>query len=283
MVGRIFCRVLLMSLVVLIPLGCAAHHYRRALVPPGLAGPAPAIWTDHRIAIDAERVRLTKEYLRQHVPGFYATLPAADEPSTITFVPRMVVVHFTDIPTLEGTFATFAPPTIASDRGLVARNGQLNVGIQFVVDRDGTIYSLYPETTVARHVIGLNQVAIGIENVGTGDLDDPRAKVPLTQAQVDADAALIRYLLGKYPTIETVIGHSEYRDVENPAHPAHRWFEEAVPTYRTEKVDPGPRFMAALRQDSQRPATRSRRPACPRAGRWGRAHGGARLRRVGVL
>ena len=39
---------------------------------------------------------------------------------------------------------------------------------------------------MARHCIGLNHVAIGIENVGDGE------KLPLTPAQVQADAALVR-------------------------------------------------------------------------------------------
>jgi len=43
-----------------------------------------------------------------------------------------------------------------------------------------------PETWMARHAIGFNHVAIGIENVGDG------ARWPLTDAQADADAALVR-------------------------------------------------------------------------------------------
>ncbi|HVS03332.1 MAG TPA: peptidoglycan recognition family protein, partial [Thermoanaerobaculia bacterium] len=130
----------------------------------------------------------------------------------------------------------------------IGRHGALNVGIQFVVDRDGAIYSLYPETAMARHTIGLNHVAIGIENVGDGDLGDRAAAAPLTEAQLLANVALVRHLAAKYPTIDYLIGHREYRDVERQGHPAHALFYEALPGYRTEKVDPGRRFLRRLRQ-----------------------------------
>ena len=145
-----------------------------------------AIRADHALAIDAERVRLTKDYLAIHNPPLHAGLAAADQPESIAFEPRLVVVHYTAIPTLAGTLEAFAGLHIGPDRELIRRNGLLNVGIQFVVDRDGTIHALYPETVIARHVIGLNHVAIGIENVGDGDLPARwlpgrrRAEAPLT-------------------------------------------------------------------------------------------------------
>jgi len=55
----------------------------------------------------------------------------------------------------------------------------LNVSAHFLVDRDGTIYQLMPETRMARHAIGVNHLAIGVENVG-----DER-KWPLTEAQMN--------------------------------------------------------------------------------------------------
>jgi N-acetylmuramoyl-L-alanine amidase len=64
-----------------------------------------------------------------------------------------------------------------------------------------------PETWMARHCIGLNRVAIGIENVGDG------AKYPLTDRQVEANASLVRYLAGKY-SIAYLLGHNEYRRME---------------------------------------------------------------------
>jgi len=231
--------------------GCAERArspYAAAVLPTGLSGPRPEIRTDHATPIDPQRVELTRQYLEIHDPPLYAKLPPGDTAASISFVPRMVVVHWTAIPTLEGTFDAFAAREIGSDRPVILANGKLNVGIQFVVDRDGTIYSLYPETVIARHVIGLNPVAIGIENVADGGLDDASVSAPLTDAQLRADIALVRYLGGKYPTIKYLIGHMEYREVEDPAHPAHALFYEAIPTYRTPKDDPGPKFLAELRR-----------------------------------
>jgi N-acetylmuramoyl-L-alanine amidase len=74
---------------------------------------------------------------------------------------------------------------------------------QFMVDRDGTIYRLMPETALARHIIGYNWCAIGIENVGGAN----NKKEDLTPAQLKANIKLIRYLHAKYPTIQYVFGH----------------------------------------------------------------------------
>ena len=237
--------------------GCAAARFERSRLPPGLTGdfgPGPRIEGEHRTPITPERVRLTREYLALHNPELAAALPARDLPSSIVFEPRMIVVHFTAVPTLEETLAVFAPLEIDAGREVVARNGRLNVGIHFVVDRDGTIHALYPETVMARHVIGLNHVAIGIENVGDADLGGPAGRAPLTPAQLAANVALVRELVRRHPAIEYVIGHHEYRDVEHPAHPAHALFHEAVEGYRTQKVDPGRRFMKQLRRALRRAA-----------------------------
>jgi hypothetical protein len=230
--------------------GCTAPaRYVRSVLPAGLAGPRPAIDESHRTPIDAERVRLTRDYLAIHDPAALAALPDGDGAAAIAFTPRLIVVHYTAKPTLVESLAEFAPLEIDAGRELVAANGRLNVGVQFVVDRGGEIYALYPETAIARHVIGLNAVAIGIENVGDADLGESGAgHAPLTAAQLDADAALVRYLVAAHPTIQYLIGHQEYRQLEDPRHPAHGLFREAVPGYRTEKKDPGRRFLGRLRQ-----------------------------------
>ena len=75
-----------------------------------------------------------------------------------------------------------------------------------------------------------------------------RPKAPLTEAQLVANIALVRYLAGRYESIDYLIGHSEYRQLERPAHPAHDLFHEELPEYRTEKIDPGRRFMKRLRR-----------------------------------
>lgn len=238
-------------LLILLP-GCGGmkrKRFEQSLVPSGLPSSSPEISSRFVIDLDPERIELTREYLRIHNPGLAASLGDANTVDSIRFEPKMVVVHFTDIPTLQETVGYFKANHIEDGRPVIRSNGLLNVGVQFVVDSNGAIYRSYPEENVmSRHTIGLNHAAIGIENVGNGDLHDSGTSQPLTESQVHANFLLISYLVAKYPTIEFVIGHSEYRDVEDPAHPAHHLFLEAFPDYRTEKVDPGPRFMRRLRE-----------------------------------
>ena len=182
---------------------------------------------DRPISFDEQRIKLTLEYLASHY-GIIQEYP--------TILPRMVVVHWTAIPTMEATFNTFNPSTLPNNRADIQSAGALNVSSQFLVDTDGTIYRLMPETTMARHVIGLNHCAIGIENVGPG------ADGKLTLAQLESNVILINYLQKKYP-IKYVIGHYEYQKFVG--HPL--WLEKDA-GYRTEKVDPGIEFMKALRK-----------------------------------
>lgn len=192
-----------------------------------LAGaPEPTV-VDRPITFDAERARLTVEYRRLHED------PEAD---SITITPRVIVVHHTALPTLAASRRAFEPTRLPASRGELARGGAVNVSAHFLVDRDGTIYRLLPETTMARHVIGLNHLAIGIENVGG------LPGTPLTEAQVAADAALVRSLVRRHPGITHLLGHHEAARMEG--HPYRR---ERLAGYRTVKIDPGAPFMARLR------------------------------------
>ena len=69
-----------------------------------------------------------------------------------------------------------------------------------------------------------------------------RKLTAFTDAQIEANIRLVRYLAEKYPTIEYLIGHMEYLDFEG-----HPLWLELDPGYRTEKTDPGDRFMTAVR------------------------------------
>jgi len=195
------------------------------------ARPAPSAGVhivDRPVPFPPERVALTREYIRQHY--------GLDVPD-IRIVPRIIVLHWTAVATFQGSYNAFVHTTLSADRTELARAGDVNVSIQFLVDRDGTIYRLMPETWMARHVIGINYNSIGVENVGgAGGATD------LTAAQVQANVSLVLYLAHKYPTIRYLIGHYEYRDFEG--HPL--WLERDS-TYRTPKIDPGPGFMAAVR------------------------------------
>lgn len=129
---------------------------------------------DRPIRFNEERVKLTLQYLKERYE-LKQTEPTID--------PKMVVIHFTVIPTMEATFNAFNNAKLPDFRQAIGGASALNVSSQFLVDQDGTIYRLMPENWMARHVIGLNHCAIGIENVGgTEDL-------PLTEAQLKATSS----------------------------------------------------------------------------------------------
>jgi N-acetyl-anhydromuramyl-L-alanine amidase AmpD len=174
-----------------------------------------------------ERESLSLEYVRLHYN------PAA---TTIDIEPQIVVAHWTDGGTAAGALATFRPVKLGGDRPELKKGGALNVSSQFVVDRNGDIYQLMPTTCLARHVIGLNWAAIGIENAGGG------SKYPLTKKQLEANIWLVQYLKAKHPGIMYLIGHLEYGSFRG----SPLW-HELVKNYVTSKGDPGKKFMADLR------------------------------------
>ena len=179
-------------------------------------------WIDRLLDWSDERARLTLEYRRAHEGG-----------ETLDIVPRVVVLHHTGGGSWKATWRYFNRPTIEAARGKLARAGRVNVSAHFLVDRDGTIYRLQPETRFARHAVGMNHLAIGVENVGDGK------RWPLTEKQVEANAALIRYLVAKHG-VRTVLGHFEISD-RTPG------FRELDPAYRNRKPDPGEAFMRRVR------------------------------------
>ena len=181
---------------------------------------------DRPIVFNEEREQLTRTYMKEH----YGL-----EGEGITIAPKMIVLHWTAIPTLEGSFDAFNDPAITGWRTYVQKASGLNVSSHFLVDQDGTIYRLMPETIMGRHVIGLNHCAIGIENVG-GTTD-----TPLTEAQLKSNIWLVNYLSGKYD-IDYLIGHYEY-----PLFEGHELWLEKDDSYRTEKTDPGEAFLARVR------------------------------------
>jgi beta-N-acetylhexosaminidase len=182
----------------------------------------PIIFTD-------KRKNLTKQYIKSHY-GFNV--------KDITIEPKTIVLHWTAVMDFEKSFKRLESELLFSDRADIAKASALNVSAHFLVARDGTIHQLMPDNWMARHVIGLNYSSIGIENVG----GEANKKEDLTQAQLQANIALVNYLKAKYPTIKNVIGHYEYRDFENTP----LWLEKDD-GYRTKKSDPGEKFMRDVR------------------------------------
>ena len=181
---------------------------------------AEEIFTDKFILWTAHRDELIDEYTLKHYGKICREI-----------IPQAVVVHWTAFGTLESVWKYFYAEEMPDDEG------RLNVASQFIVDRDGTIWRLMPETNFARHAIGYNHCAIGIENVGgyNGQED-------LTEAQLESNVRLIKYLHEKYPSIKYVFGH-----YQQDAARASGLFIENVPDYYAGKPDPGPKFMRGLR------------------------------------
>lgn len=182
--------------------------------------------TQKPISYSEERVRLSLEYLKDH-HGLVQKAPA--------IIPKMIVLHYTANGNIESNFKYFNKTYLEGGRNTLKKQSSLNVSSQYLIDRDGTIYQLMEPDQFARHTIGLNYCAIGIENIGS-------KKEPLTGLQVTANAQLIRYLTRKYK-IGYLIGHSEYGAFRNS-----KLWKESDPNYFTVKEDPGKDFMNKVRQ-----------------------------------
>lgn len=178
-------------------------------------------YLDNFILWTAHRDELIDEYTLKHYGKICREI-----------VPQAVVVHWTAGGTLESVWEFFYPEEMPDDEG------RLNVASQFLVGRDGTIWRLMPETNFARHIIGYNHCAIGIENVGGYD-----GQEDLTDAQLSANVRLIKYLHAKYPSIKYIFGH-----YQQDAARSSGLYIELVPNYYAIKTDPGAKFMRGLRE-----------------------------------
>lgn len=188
----------------------------------------PQIIHQKPITFDKQRIKLTREYQKVHY-GINS--------KSITIEPKLIVLHWTSIASLDLTYKIFNASILASNRR-DKLPGDLNVSSHFIVDRDGSIYQLMPELWMARHVIGLNHYAIGIENIGGLD-----GKDDLTLEQVKANAFLVCYLKKKYPSIHQIIGHNDYLKLKN----SPLWLEKDA-NYQTDKTDPGPTFLNRVKK-----------------------------------
>ena len=186
---------------------------------------------DRPISFGPQRVLMTEQYLKER---YLIEAPSGK------IAPKMVVLHWTAIPSLEASFKAFDPERLPAYRPELGRNG-LNVSAHFLVDQDGTIYRLMPEDVMARHVIGLNHLAIGIENVGGTE------ETPLTPLQIKANAELLKYLKKKFPEIKYLIGHHQYTDLEG----TELW-KEIDPGYKTTKTDPGDHFVKLVKRKTRK-------------------------------
>ena len=220
-------RTLLLSLALLSFTACGKEEVKPAVCTTKPIQPLQII--DKPIDFGPERITMTKEYIKSHY-GMSV--------ENIEITPKIILLHWTAEMDFDKSFKRLQPERLLSDRKDIVKASALNVSSQFMVARDGTIYRLMPENWMARHVIGLNYSSIGIENIGGkgNKIDD------LTPEQRQANIDLVLYLKAKYPSIEYLVGHHEYKQMESTS----LWLEKDK-GYRTVKSDPGEKFMSDIR------------------------------------
>ena len=221
-------RILLLSIALLSFTACGKEEAKPPICTTKSIQPLQII--DKPIDFGPDRIAMTKAYIKSHY-GMSV--------DNIEITPKIIMLHWTAEMDFDKSFKRLQPERLLADRKDIVKASALNVSSQFMVARDGTIYRLMPENWMARHVIGLNYSSIGIENIGGkgNKIDD------LTPAQRQANIDLVLYLKAKYPTIEYLIGHHEYKQMEHTP----LWLEKDK-GYRTVKSDPGEKFMADIRK-----------------------------------
>ena len=223
-------KTLLLSIALLVFTACAKEEAEPLVcTTKPIQSPLELQIIDKPIDFGAERIAMTKEYIQSHY---------GKRVNNIEITPKIILLHWTAEMSFDKSFKRLQPQRLLSDRKDIAKASALNVSSHFMVARDGTIYRLMPENWMARHVIGLNYSSIGIENIGGKD----NRSEDLTPAQLKSNIALVNYLKVKYPSIEYMIGHHEYRQMERTS----LWLEKDK-GYRTVKSDPGKKFMSAMR------------------------------------
>lgn len=148
---------------------------------------------------------------------------------------QWIVLHSTGGPTCD--VRTARPVwvyggTLEQDLRELAAHPQL--GIHYMIDRDGTVRASVPEDRIAHHVLHYSPVSLGIELVNDGDGRDP-----YPEAQLAALVRLLRDVLSRHPVDAAhLVGHS---DLDHG--------RMACDRTRPRKVDPGPAFpLAWLRE-----------------------------------
>ena len=197
--------------------GDAASASRSASATSGAPAPAAAVRapSEPRIIWDPipfgpRRKAEMIAYARRHYGSFMT-------PTYRLVHPHVIVIHYTETPSFQATYNTFAPdvpdPELRELPGTCAH---------FVIDSSGAIHQLVSLGVMCRHTVGLNWAAIGVEHVGFSD-----QQVLSDRAQMSASLKLVRWLRCSYHiALRDVIGHNE-----SLSSPYHR---EDVPALRTQ-------------------------------------------------
>jgi N-acetylmuramoyl-L-alanine amidase len=155
------------------------------------------VWSP--IPFGTRRKAETAAYVGRHYGSFM-------KPTWQLRHPHVLVIHYTEA-SYSSTFNTFANDVPDAElHELPATSAH------FVIDTDGTIHQLVSLGTMARHTVGLNWTAIGIEHVGFSD-----AQVLGDRRQIGASLRLVHWLRCRYGIeIKNVIGHNE--SLSSPYH-----------------------------------------------------------------
>jgi N-acetylmuramoyl-L-alanine amidase len=185
-------------------------------VPPAPPPPHPrlVLGEPHVISdpipFGAERKAQMVAYARRHYGSFMTPTYRLENP-------RVIVIHYTETPSFQATYNTFAPDTPDPELHELP-----NTCAHFVIDKAGAIHQLVPLGIMCRHTVGLNWTAIGVEHVADSD-----GEVLQDSAQMRASLRLVRWLRCRYHiAIRNVIGHNE-----SLSSPYHR---EDVPALRAQ-------------------------------------------------
>lgn len=169
---------------------------------PGAAITAPSPRPHPRVAATVRRPAMVTRLIpfgerRKHQMGRYSRRHYGRY-SVLLRHPKVIVEHYTDGPSMTSAWWTMA--------GNSPDLGELpGVCTHFIVDTDGTIYRVVPLRLRCRHTIGLNDLAVGIEHVGTSD-----RQVMRNGPQRQASLRLTLWLMARYDIpVGRVIGHGE--------------------------------------------------------------------------
>lgn len=140
----------------------------------------------------------------------------------------MVVIHSTGGPTCDAN--TGKPIWVSAgtlEENLKQIEANRNLGIHYMIDRDGTVRASVPEDQMVHHVFHYSQRSIAIELINNGDGIDP-----FPEAQLTALVNLLRDIKQRRGMKRDGIKrHSDLDHAKLPCDNTHR-----------RKVDPGAAF-----------------------------------------
>ena len=140
----------------------------------------------------------------------------------------LIVLHSTGGPTCDkktGKPIWVGGGTLQENMLVIEAHPQL--GIHYMIDRDGQLRASVPEAQVAHHVFGYSERSIAIELINDGDGIDP-----FSQAQLTVLVDLLQDLRKRYGIVRSGIKrHSDLDLAKSPCDPL-----------KGRKVDPGDAF-----------------------------------------